>query len=53
MRRSENHDKVFNIVTKYTSAHWGESFISELQRVCLEFDPVCGSVPVDVVEKPN
>lgn len=37
--RKENYKKLFNIVTKYTSAYWGSVFIGELKRVGSEFDP--------------
>jgi len=37
--RKANHDKLYSIVTKYTAAYWGSSFIKELQRVCMVFDP--------------
>ncbi|KAJ3210692.1 Trehalose-6-P synthase/phosphatase complex synthase subunit [Clydaea vesicula] len=38
-QKALNHDKLYNIVTKYTAAYWGGNFVRELQRVCEEFDP--------------
>ncbi|KAJ3105265.1 Trehalose-6-P synthase/phosphatase complex synthase subunit [Phlyctochytrium planicorne] len=37
--RSGNHQKVYRYVTKYTAAHWGLTFVKELQRVTQEYDP--------------
>ncbi|ODQ66935.1 alpha,alpha-trehalose-phosphate synthase [Nadsonia fulvescens var. elongata DSM 6958] len=32
-KREANHQKLFNYISKYTSAFWGESFVTELSRV--------------------
>ncbi|KAI8847205.1 glycosyltransferase family 20-domain-containing protein [Chytridium lagenaria] len=37
--RSANQEKVYRYVTKYTAAHWGLTFVKELQRVTQEYDP--------------
>ena len=37
--RTANFQKLFRYVTKYTAAHWGLSFVKELQRVSEAFDP--------------
>ncbi|KAJ1551884.1 Trehalose-6-P synthase/phosphatase complex synthase subunit, partial [Cladochytrium tenue] len=48
--RKLNHDKLFRYITKHTAAHWGLSFISELNRVRSEFDPSkLLELPVDKV----
>lgn len=31
-KKAENHRKLFKYVSKYTSQHWGEAFVSELKR---------------------
>lgn len=37
--RQVNHAKLFRYVSKYTAAFWGVSFIKELERITLEYDP--------------
>ncbi|KAJ3107047.1 Trehalose-6-P synthase/phosphatase complex synthase subunit [Phlyctochytrium planicorne] len=37
--RRVSHDKIFKYITKYTAAHWGFTFVSELHRVTKEYDP--------------
>ncbi|KAJ3217078.1 Trehalose-6-P synthase/phosphatase complex synthase subunit [Dinochytrium kinnereticum] len=37
--RRGNHQKVYKYVTKHTAAHWGLTFVKELQRVTQEHDP--------------
>ncbi|KAJ3215868.1 Trehalose-6-P synthase/phosphatase complex synthase subunit [Dinochytrium kinnereticum] len=37
--RIANHDKIFRYIMKYTAAHWGLTFVRELQRVTKEYDP--------------
>ena len=37
--KKSNFEKMHNIVSKYTSAYWGSTFIKELQRVGEQFDP--------------
>ncbi|KAI9342782.1 glycosyltransferase family 20-domain-containing protein [Zopfochytrium polystomum] len=36
--RVENHQKLFGYVQKYTAAHWGLTFVRELQRIRKESD---------------
>ncbi|KAJ3115023.1 Trehalose-6-P synthase/phosphatase complex synthase subunit [Phlyctochytrium bullatum] len=38
-QRAQNHDKIFRYILKYTAAHWGLTFVRELQRVTKEYDP--------------
>ncbi|KAH3669099.1 hypothetical protein WICMUC_005063 [Wickerhamomyces mucosus] len=32
-KRSANHEKLFNYISKYTSAFWGENFVKELYKI--------------------
>lgn len=34
--RSSNHEKLFNYVTKYTSAFWGQCFVGELTKIAIQ-----------------
>jgi len=36
--REKNHEQQFKYVQKYTAAHWGKSFISELKSVSEEYN---------------
>ncbi|KAJ3416713.1 Trehalose-6-P synthase/phosphatase complex synthase subunit [Chytridiales sp. JEL 0842] len=37
--RESNHGKLYRYVNKYTAAHWGTTFVRELERVTREYDP--------------